>query len=188
MRGLILKISSLTWHNLLFRAADREELSLLRIGNPSQMSWDEMRGWGWHLVFCISTATDRTFHNLVFLEQIHSWSWIIRSLLQHHGSQQVESGWWSVTLDRAEITWSNEADSDYIRSNRDKMLHLTLHCPLCPQPSDIWHHCFHTLHIARDLEPGDISKLKHCMIWCLCSVLSIIDFCSTRSRYHHFTR
>ena len=147
MRGLILKISSLTWHNLLFRAADREELSLLRIGNPSQMSWDEMRGWGWHLVFCISTATDRTFHNLVFLE-IHSWSWIIRSLLQHHGSQQVESGWWSVE---------------------------------CRQS-------FHTLHIARDLEPGDISKLKHCMIWCLCSVLSIIDFCSTRSRYHHFTR
>ena len=94
MRGLILKISSLTWHNLLFRAADREELSLLRIGNPSQMSWDEMRGWGWHLVFCISTATDRTFHNLVFLEQIPSWSWIIRS--RHHGSQQVESGWWSV--------------------------------------------------------------------------------------------
>ena len=52
-------------------------------------------------------------------------------------ASQQSAGWWSVvTLDRAEITWSNEADSDFIRSNRDKMLHFTLHCPLCPQPSD----------------------------------------------------
>ena len=51
-------------------------------------------------------------------------------------SQQSAGRWSVVDRDRAEITWSNEAESDYIRSNRDKMLHFTLHCPLCPQPSD----------------------------------------------------